>query len=438
MSDLKMKINTNNEIKVKMRTNDSLSMKFDDYQKFKEEDPIFKDSPAYTITYNDINYWNNKSDFSGNYNDLTHKPNLLQYATIDYVESGLSNKVDKVTGMGLSQNSFTTEEKNKLASLENYDDSEIVSELNDKADISDIPTLTSDLENDSGFITKNVDDLTYYPTNDSVNSIVGLKQNIIDSENMLSADLVDDTSATNKFVTATDITTWNNKSDFSGDYDDLTHKPTIPTLTSQLTNDSGFLTSANIPTKTSDLQNDSGYITNAVNDLTNYTLSSNLATVATTGSYSDLTNKPTIPSVDSTVSTTSTNAVENQAITNYVNNLKPTLLWENNSLTSDFAGQQILLNDSLANYDYYEVLFLMSKYETIEVSTGMVNSAYSTTLMSLRCASGVGTISRFRDATRTTDTKIDFSGCSECRGGSTSVTITNDRIIPYKIIAYKY
>jgi len=51
----------------------------------------------------------------------------------------------------------------------------------------------------------------------------------------------------------------------------------------------------NIPTKTSDLSNDSGFITKDVNDLTNYTLSSNLATVATTGSYTDLTNTPSIP-----------------------------------------------------------------------------------------------------------------------------------------------
>lgn len=50
-----------------------------------------------------------------------------------------------------------------------------------------------------------------------------------------------------------------------------------------------------IPTATSDLTNDSGFITNTVNNLTNYTLSSNLATVATTGSYNDLSNKPTIP-----------------------------------------------------------------------------------------------------------------------------------------------
>lgn len=55
------------------------------------------------------------------------------------------------------------------------------------------------------------------------------------------------------------------------------------------------LDSLSIPTKTTDLINDSGFITNTVNNLTNYTLSSNLSTVATTGDYNDLTNKPTIP-----------------------------------------------------------------------------------------------------------------------------------------------
>ena len=37
----------------------------------------------------------------------------------------------------------------------------------------------------------------------------------------------------------------------------------IPTKTSQLQNDSGFITSANVPTKTSQLQNDSGFITSS-------------------------------------------------------------------------------------------------------------------------------------------------------------------------------
>lgn len=48
----------------------------------------------------------------------------------------------------------------------------------------------------------------------------------------------------------------------------------------------------------------------------------NLATVATTGSYNDLTNKPTIPpaiTIDSALSTTSTNPVQNKIITTKVN-----------------------------------------------------------------------------------------------------------------------
>lgn len=34
---------------------------------------------------------------------------------------------------------------------------------------------------------------------------------------------------------------------FSGNYNDLSNKPTIPTATSQLTNDSGFLTLSTLP-----------------------------------------------------------------------------------------------------------------------------------------------------------------------------------------------
>ena len=45
---------------------------------------------------------------------------------------------------------------------------------------------------------------------------------------------------------------------------------------------------------TSDLSNDSGYITKNVNDLTYYTLTSSLASVATTGAYSDLSGKPNL------------------------------------------------------------------------------------------------------------------------------------------------
>lgn len=64
----------------------------------------------------------------------------------------------------------------------------------------------------------------------------------------------------------------------TGNYNDLINKPTIPTRTSQLTNDSGFATTTDV--------------TNTVNALENQ-----LATVATSGNYNDLNNKPTIPEV---------------------------------------------------------------------------------------------------------------------------------------------
>lgn len=94
----------------------------------------------------------------------------------------------------------------------------------------------------------------------------------------------------------------------SGSYNDLTNKPTIPTvnnatLTIQkngstvktFTANASSNVTANItvPTKTSDLTNDSGYLTTvAWGDVTG---KPTFATVATSGSYNDLSNKPTIP-----------------------------------------------------------------------------------------------------------------------------------------------
>ena len=55
-----------------------------------------------------------------------------------------------------------------------------------------------------------------------------------------------------------------------------------------------------VPTATSDLTNDSGFITSSA--LSGYAQTSDLATVATTGDYSDLSNTPTIPTVPTNVS----------------------------------------------------------------------------------------------------------------------------------------
>ena len=110
----------------------------------------------------------------------------------------------------------------------------------------------------------------------------------------------------------------------SGSYDDLSDKPTIPTvnnatLTIQrngttvktFTANASSNVTANItvPTKTSDITNDS-----------NFVASGDLATVATSGSYNDLSNKPTIPAaqVQANWTQTTTTAVD------YIKN-KPTL-----------------------------------------------------------------------------------------------------------------
>lgn len=108
--------------------------------------------------------------FSGNYNDLTNKPTIPTMVT-------------------------------QLEDGKFY------------AKTSDLPKNTSDLTNDSGFITSEaLPTTTSQLTNDS------------------------------GFITIGDV-------------------PAAPTSTSQLTNDSGFITSAEVPTKTSDLTNDSGFVT---------------------------------------------------------------------------------------------------------------------------------------------------------------------------------
>lgn len=58
-------------------------------------------------------------------------------------------------------------------------------------------------------------------------------------------DLTNHTGNTTVHITAAERTTWNNKSNFSGNYNDLTNKPTIPTVptnVSAFTNDAGYLT----------------------------------------------------------------------------------------------------------------------------------------------------------------------------------------------------
>ena len=84
----------------------------------------------------------------------------------------------------------------------------------------------------------------------------------------------------------------------TSNYNELTNKPKINNIElkgNKSLNDLGIQPKGNYALE-SDIPDVSNFITKDVNNLTYYTLSSALSTVATSGSYSDLSNKPTIPS----------------------------------------------------------------------------------------------------------------------------------------------
>ena len=60
----------------------------------------------------------------------TTAPDLTIFFTKEEVEEKLSHKVDKISGKQLSTNDYTTDEKTKLAGLNNYDDSELRNKVN--------------------------------------------------------------------------------------------------------------------------------------------------------------------------------------------------------------------------------------------------------------------------------------------------------------------
>lgn len=181
-----------------------------------------------------------------------------------------------------------------------------------------VPTKVSDLTNDSGFITGvDWDDITDKPTFATV-ATTGSYNDLLNKPSIPAAQIQSDWAQTT--TTAKDYI--KNKPELatvatSGDYDDLSNKPTIPTvnnatLTIQkngtnvqtFTANSATNATANItvPTATSDLTN------NGEDGTSTYVEASDLATVATSGSYNDLSNKPTIPTVNNATLTIQKNA----------------------------------------------------------------------------------------------------------------------------------
>ena len=185
-----------------------------------------------------------------------------------------------------------------------YTKTEVNTLLTAKADVSAIPTKTSDLTNDSNFAV----DANYVHTDNNYTTA---------EKNKLAG-----------IAAGAEVNVQSNWTQTNSSADDfIKNKPSIPAKTSDLTNDSGFITTSAIPTKVSAFTNDAGYlneipddsvglnqldstIVNALNNINNKANTADLASVAFSGSYNDLTNKPTIPTKTSNL-TNDSNFVSN-------------------------------------------------------------------------------------------------------------------------------
>ena len=216
---------------------------------------------------------------------IANKPDLSEYATnveLNHVKSELANKadtsslngkVDKVEGKSLVDDS----EIARLATLTNYDDTEVKNlidtkansadvytktesdakyltehqslagyatkeELSLKANSSDIPTKTSQLVNDSGYLTEH-QSLANYATKSEIPTLISQLTNDSGYITSIPSEYVTETELESKgYLTEhQSLANYALKTEIP-DISGLATKSEIPTATSQLTNDSGFIT----------------------------------------------------------------------------------------------------------------------------------------------------------------------------------------------------
>ena len=147
------------------------------------------------------------------------------FNTLGEMETAINNKVDKVEGKGLSTNDFTNADKAKLNSaLQSYTETDPTVPAWAKAEkkptytaseVGAVPTTrTVNGKALSGNITLSATDVKALPDTTIIpTTLAGLTED-----------------STHRVVTDAEKTAWNAKSNFSGNYNDLTNKPTIPSV----------------------------------------------------------------------------------------------------------------------------------------------------------------------------------------------------------------
>lgn len=242
---------------------------------------------------------------SGNYNNLENKPSINSVTLI-------GNKMP--ADLGLYGTNNAPPYPVKSVNTKTGDVVLTASDVNALPDTTVIPMKTSDLTNDSGFLTSapvssvngktgavvlNASDVNALPdTTTYVSTVDGSSGAVTTNAVKTTAQSLSDAQKTQARTNIGAGT-----SSFSGDYGDLSNKPTIPSKTSDLTNDSGFINASGAPVQSVD--GDTGTVTTNAVKVVTQTLTEAQKGIARTnigagtssfsGDYGDLANKPTIP-----------------------------------------------------------------------------------------------------------------------------------------------
>lgn len=177
--------------------------------------------------------WNNKSDFSGAYADLIDAPNITENDSGNMViadESG--NIIMQVDADGLSTTNVNTKTikldgedlGTRLDELESSKISGIVEDESGKVEFADEVGNVIARINADGLETTTVTAESAVIGGVDIGTKLDEYKEAIDD---VSGDLTTHTSNSTVHITADERTSWNNKSDFSGDYNDLTNAPDI-------------------------------------------------------------------------------------------------------------------------------------------------------------------------------------------------------------------
>lgn len=255
---------------------------------------------------NKLNVTGDNASLLAEINKLKSDVAKLNPEKLDQLEVKVNNAVTKVNNVSTRVNNAVSQAQSasqlaedaaaQVANKVNASDLATVATTGKYSDLKNKPTIpskTSQLTNDSGFLTEH-QSLTDYAKKTDLNSYAkkteipdvsdfATKSEIPSVEGLASESWVEGKGYLTQHQ---DISGKADKSElFSGDYNDLTNKPTIPsvpTKVSDLTNDAGYITVDDlpeglsdsdledyakksdiptVPTKVSDLTNDEGYIT---------------------------------------------------------------------------------------------------------------------------------------------------------------------------------